>query len=443
MKTFAAVMLLPLLAAAGLAQGRLTLAEYVAKELGKDQGFTPGEREGILAAVRERFSAYADSVVKPDRPQGAQVVLRMIVEGQMDDNPPGRIAEVAFAAYQAIYREEQAPTPGTALKDFAEIVEGIALYGYRKKIPGERIRVWANGYRDMVSNRVPSDVAADLVRNAVEQDYDDATFNLFKWSLVQAKKEGFDVYDYASYLFGNMAARKQMPGELTNRAIGAFRKAAASKTPVELPPYQGVFSRKPAVEPLYEAQPAPEAPKEPPKPVEPPKPAQAPRTQAPIQPPKQALVQLPKQPPPLPPKPQPRPQPSPREMGVTMSSLWPGLNESARSYLGTPYVWGGTTHKGIDCSGFTQAVYRENRVAIPRVSKDQYRTGETIDWGRLREGDLVFFNTLGSGVSHVGLFVDQNGLKIIHASSSKGVMLADLNNRWLRPRYLGARRVVP
>ena len=126
-----------------------------------------------------------------------------------------------------------------------------------------------------------------------------------------------------------------------------------------------------------------------------------------------------------------------------MASLWPGLKGSVRSYLGTPYVWGGVTHKGIDCSALTQNSYGENRVAIPRVSRQQWKTGDPIEWKNLREGDLVFFNTMGAGVSHVGMVVEPGRLQFIHASSSHGVMQADLSKNYYKARYLGARRIVP
>ena len=135
--------------------------------------------------------------------------------------------------------------------------------------------------------------------------------------------------------------------------------------------------------------------------------------------------------------------PTPAEMGLAMGGLWPGLYTSAQSYLGTPYVWGGTTHKGIDCSAFTQNSYGENKVRIPRVSRDQWKTGDPIQWKDLQKGDLVFFNTMGAGVSHVGLVVDGNGPKFFHASSSHGVMEQDLSKNYYKSRYLGARRIIP
>ncbi|MDX6768090.1 MAG: C40 family peptidase, partial [Elusimicrobiota bacterium] len=125
-----------------------------------------------------------------------------------------------------------------------------------------------------------------------------------------------------------------------------------------------------------------------------------------------------------------------------LAQVWPGVNASANSYLGVPYVWGGTTHKGIDCSALTQNSYGENRVRLPRVSRQQWVTGAKVG-GALREGDLVFFNTMGVGVSHVGLVIDPKTRRFMHASSSRGVVIDDLGKKYYAQRYLGARRVVP
>ena len=126
-----------------------------------------------------------------------------------------------------------------------------------------------------------------------------------------------------------------------------------------------------------------------------------------------------------------------------MAALWPGLEGTYRAYLGTPYVWGGTSHSGIDCSGLTSNTYGEDRVKIPRVSRDQFRVGSLVADNGLRDGDLVFFNTLGAGVSHVGMVVDAKNRRFVQASSSKGVTITDLDGKYFKTRYLGARRVVP
>ncbi|MBD3166686.1 NlpC/P60 family protein [bacterium] len=112
---------------------------------------------------------------------------------------------------------------------------------------------------------------------------------------------------------------------------------------------------------------------------------------------------------------------------------------SINSFLGVPYLWGGNTRRGVDCSGFTRNVYREQGVLIPRVSRDQYRTGRAVE--DLTYGDLVFFNKNGWGrVTHVGIYVG-NG-EFAHASCSRGVTVSRLNKHYYRKRYVGARRIL-
>ena len=112
-------------------------------------------------------------------------------------------------------------------------------------------------------------------------------------------------------------------------------------------------------------------------------------------------------------------------------------------YLGIPYMWGGTTRAGMDCSAFTRAIFRETYgVELPRTSKQMYSVGRAIPQGQdLKPGDLVFFkNTYsGPGVSHVGIYLGEG--RFAHASSSKGGTITQLNNPYFQPRYVGARRV--
>ncbi|MDF2988831.1 MAG: cell wall-associated hydrolase, invasion-associated protein [Eubacterium sp.] len=113
---------------------------------------------------------------------------------------------------------------------------------------------------------------------------------------------------------------------------------------------------------------------------------------------------------------------------------------TAKNYIGVPYVWGGESPSGFDCSGFTQYVLKKNGISIPRVTSDQYNTGTSVSKSNLKVGDLVFFTTYKAGPSHVGFYMG-NG-KFIHASSSKGVTTSSLDSSYYSSRYIGARRVI-
>lgn len=116
------------------------------------------------------------------------------------------------------------------------------------------------------------------------------------------------------------------------------------------------------------------------------------------------------------------------------------LLDGVDEWYGVRYRTGGNTKSGVDCSGFTVAVYMAvYGISLPRVSREQYRISRKISTTELQEGDLVFFNTRGSGVSHVGVYLGNN--KFIHASVSRGVMVNDLFESYYLQRYIGAGRI--
>ena len=116
------------------------------------------------------------------------------------------------------------------------------------------------------------------------------------------------------------------------------------------------------------------------------------------------------------------------------------LLESVDKWYGVRYRTGGNGMSGIDCSGFTVAVYAAAYgINLPRVSKEQYRISRKISTTELQEGDLLFFDTLGSGVSHVGVYLGNN--KFIHATVSKGVMVNGLFEPYYLQRFIGAGRI--
>ncbi len=112
--------------------------------------------------------------------------------------------------------------------------------------------------------------------------------------------------------------------------------------------------------------------------------------------------------------------------------------KTAFKFLGVPYVFGGSTPRGFDCSGFVQYVYRLNGIKTPRMAHHQYYAGTPIPKSQLRPGDLVFFETYTKGISHVGIYIG-NG-KFIHASSSGHVKISSLNQPYYKSRYRGAAR---
>lgn len=113
---------------------------------------------------------------------------------------------------------------------------------------------------------------------------------------------------------------------------------------------------------------------------------------------------------------------------------------TAKKYIGTPYVFGGTTPDGFDCSGFVQFVFKELGYTLPRLADEQYQLGHSAKISQLDEGDLVFFETYMEGPSHVGFYVGDR--KFLHVSSSRGVKIDSLDNEYWSPRFIGARKII-
>ena len=129
----------------------------------------------------------------------------------------------------------------------------------------------------------------------------------------------------------------------------------------------------------------------------------------------------------------PRPKPS-DERGLRAN-----LAATARTYLGVPYLWGGTSAKGFDCSGLTMAVYRLNGLQLPRSSREQFEAGAPVSLEHLRPGDLLFFAPGGRGaISHVAIYVGDDTL--VHASSrGRRIATDQLSGAYFREAFIGAR----
>ncbi|MEO0065893.1 MAG: hypothetical protein RI983_1219 [Bacteroidota bacterium] len=116
------------------------------------------------------------------------------------------------------------------------------------------------------------------------------------------------------------------------------------------------------------------------------------------------------------------------------------LLELMDKWWGTRYCIGGSTMNCIDCSAFTQIIMKEiYNIQLPRTSQEQFNMMQPIPIDELQEGDLVFFNTGGRGISHVGVYVQNN--KFLHASTSQGVTISDLNDKYWNPKFRGGGRM--
>ena len=115
------------------------------------------------------------------------------------------------------------------------------------------------------------------------------------------------------------------------------------------------------------------------------------------------------------------------------------LRDAAPRWLGIPYRWGGSTRRGIDCSAFVQQYVRENlAIELPRTTAGQRYEGVPVERDQLRAGDLVFFRR--RGVRHVGVYLSDG--EFIHASSSRGVTVSELDNDYWTQHYWMSRRIV-
>lgn len=119
----------------------------------------------------------------------------------------------------------------------------------------------------------------------------------------------------------------------------------------------------------------------------------------------------------------------------------------AKTFEGVKYKWGGTTNKGIDCSGLIFESFREHDIYLPRISRDMAKKGTKISLKQVRKGDLLFFKTQKNrrnAINHVGLIVaiKNNNIEFIHASSSKGVMTSWLNETYWLKAFVEARRIL-
>lgn len=117
------------------------------------------------------------------------------------------------------------------------------------------------------------------------------------------------------------------------------------------------------------------------------------------------------------------------------------LIEYVHQWWAVPYRIGGSSMEGIDCSGFVKGIAAETYgIQLPRTSREQADFSRKIDKAELKEGDLVFFSQ-GRSISHVGMYISNN--KFVHASTSMGVVISDLDEPYWKRRFVRAGKINP
>ena len=119
------------------------------------------------------------------------------------------------------------------------------------------------------------------------------------------------------------------------------------------------------------------------------------------------------------------------------------MQKTVESYVGVPYLWGGSTRHGIDCSGLVMRVYQGVGIELPRTTREQIRAGERVNSNKLRFGDILFFKGRSYGKKgealHTGLFLGEG--RFVHASKSRGVIIESFKTAYWQNLFIEARRI--
>ncbi|WP_439127488.1 C40 family peptidase [Polaribacter sp.] len=130
----------------------------------------------------------------------------------------------------------------------------------------------------------------------------------------------------------------------------------------------------------------------------------------------------------------------------TQGSTADKIVANALQYKGVKYKYGGTTKKGMDCSGIVYTSFLQEKILLPRVSRNMAKKGFKIPLKRARKGDLLFFETSKKrkGINHVGLVISvkKGVLKFIHSTTSRGVIVSSLSDKYWKKAFVKAKRVL-
>ncbi|MEM7186640.1 MAG: C40 family peptidase [Bacteroidota bacterium] len=120
--------------------------------------------------------------------------------------------------------------------------------------------------------------------------------------------------------------------------------------------------------------------------------------------------------------------------------------QHAKSFTGTRYKFGGTDHRGMDCSGLVYVSFKEENIALPRISREMATKGIRLKLSETEKGDLVFFRTNKNRktINHVGLVVEnkRGNIRFIHSTSSRGVIVSSLDEKYWKNAFVEVRRVI-
>ncbi len=131
---------------------------------------------------------------------------------------------------------------------------------------------------------------------------------------------------------------------------------------------------------------------------------------------------------------------------TTTNRLANNIIQNAETYHGVHYKYGGTTNKGMDCSGLVYISFKQEHILLPRVSRDMAKAGKHIKLNEVEKGDLLFFKTNKNKtvINHVGLVVNSNNgvTEFIHSTTSKGVITSSLAEPYWQAAFVEARRIL-